>query len=79
MDVLKITIPQIDVQSNLFTTATLGTPKKWPLYRGGQSLEVFQSKMFLKLIWPDIVRPLLTGGHYLEVTVYTGLTVSKLR
>jgi hypothetical protein len=31
---------QQEVQSNLCTTATLGTPKKWPLFRGGRCLEV---------------------------------------
>ncbi len=33
------------VQSNLSTTTTLGTPKKWPLCTGGCSVEVFQSKL----------------------------------
>jgi hypothetical protein len=47
----------IIVQSNLCKTTTLGTPKKWPLYRGGRSLEVFQSKLVLKLIWPDLAWP----------------------
>ncbi len=56
----------INVQSNLSKTTTLGTPKKWPLYRGGRSVEGFQSK----LVWPQ-----LTGGHYSEVAVNTGLTV----
>ena len=52
------------VQSNLSTTATLGTPKKWPLYRVGRSLQVFQSKLVLKKAWPDLGWPLLTGGRY---------------
>ncbi len=52
-----------------------GGPKKWPLYRSGRSLEVFQSKLFLKLVWPDLFWPLLTDGHYSEVVVNTGLTV----
>ena len=65
----------IVLQSNLSTTATLGTPKKWPLYRGGRSVEGFQSKLVSKLAWPDFVRPLLTGGRCSEVAVYTGLTV----
>jgi hypothetical protein len=38
-------------------------------------LEVFQSKLVLKLVWPYSVWPLLTGGHYSEVAVNTGLTV----
>jgi hypothetical protein len=42
------------VHSNLSTTATLGTPKKWPLYIGGYSVEVFQSKLVSKLAWPDL-------------------------
>ncbi len=29
----------------------------------------------LKLVWPDFVWPLLTGGHYSEVVVNTGLIV----
>jgi hypothetical protein len=65
----------LPVQSNLSTTATLVTPKKWLLYRGGWSLEVFQSKLVLELVWPDLVWPLLTGGRYSEVAVSTGLTV----
>jgi hypothetical protein len=65
------------IQSNLSTTATLGTAKKWPLYRGGRSVEGFQSKLVSKLAWPDFVRPLLTGGRYSEVAVNTGLTDIK--
>jgi hypothetical protein len=65
----------LKLQSNLSTTATLGTSKKWPLYRGGRSVEGFQSKLVSKLEWPDFVRPLLTGGRYSEVAVNTGLTV----
>ncbi len=63
------------VQSNLSTTATLGTPKKWPLYRVGRSLQVFQSKLVLKVALRDLGWPLLTGGRYSEVAVNTGLTV----
>jgi hypothetical protein len=51
------------IQSNLFTTTTLSTHKKW-------SMEVFQSKLVLKLVWPS-----LKGGRFSEVAVYTGLTV----
>jgi hypothetical protein len=65
----------MQLQSNLSTTATLGTPKKWPLYRVGWSLQVFQSKLLLKVAWPDLGWPLLTGGRYSEVAVNTGLTV----
>jgi hypothetical protein len=64
-----------NIQSNLSTTATLGTAKKWRLYRDGRSVEGFQSKLVSKLAWPDFVRPLLTGGRYSEVAVNTGLTV----
>jgi hypothetical protein len=28
-----------------------------------------------KLVWRDLVWPLLTGGHYSDVAVQTGLTV----
>jgi len=35
-----------------------------------KSLEVFQSKLVLKSVWP-----LLTGGRYSEVVVKTGLIV----
>ncbi len=62
----------------LYTTATLGTPKKWPLYRGGRSVEGFQSKLVSKLAWPHFVRPLLTGGRLSEVAITTGLTVFQI-
>jgi hypothetical protein len=65
----------LSVQSNLSSTTTLGTPKKWRLYRGGQSLEGFQLKLVVELLWADLVWPLLTGGRYSEVAVSTGLTV----
>jgi hypothetical protein len=70
-----LTTSCIYVQSNLSTTATLGTPKKRPLYRGGRYLEGFQLKLVLELVYPDLVWPLLTGGRYSEVAVSTGLTV----
>ena len=66
-------------QSNLSTTTTLGTPKKWLLYRRCRFLEVFQSKLVLKLVWPDLVWSLLTGGRYSEVVINTGLTVVYTR
>jgi hypothetical protein len=68
----------LKVQSNLPTTATLGTPKKRPLYRGGRSLEGFQLKLVLELVRPDLFWPLLTGGRYLEVAVSTGLTLDEM-
>jgi hypothetical protein len=52
--------------SNLCTTTTLGTPKKRP------SLDGFQLKLVLELVWP-----LLTGGRYSEVAISTGLTVHQ--
>jgi hypothetical protein len=55
--------------------ATLGTPKKWSLFRVGRSLQVFQSKLVLKVAWPDLDWTLLTVGHYSEVAINTGLTV----
>ena len=56
-------------------TPPFGTPKKWPLYNGGCSLEVFQSKLLLKLVWLDLGWPLLTGRHCSEVVASTFLTV----
>ncbi len=67
------------IQSNLSTTATLGTPKQWPLYISGRSLKGFQSKLLLNLIWPALGWPLLAGGHCSEVAINTGLTVFRLQ
>jgi hypothetical protein len=41
----------------------------------GCSVEFFQSKLVLKLDWPDLVWLLLTRGGCSEVAVNTGLTV----
>jgi hypothetical protein len=52
-----------EVQSNLSTTATLGTPKKRPLFRGGRYPQF--SPIKLQLVW-DVWGsgwPLLTGGR----------------
>jgi len=49
------------------------------LYKGGLSLEGFQSTLLLNLIWPALGWPLLAGGHCSEVAVYTGLTVFHLK
>jgi hypothetical protein len=38
-------------------------------------LEGFQSKLVLKLFWPDFAWLLLAGGHCSEVDVNTGFTV----
>jgi hypothetical protein len=55
--------------------ATLGTPKKWPLFRGGRYSEVSPIKLVLFWeVWGS-GRLLLTGGRCLEVAVNTGLTV----
>jgi hypothetical protein len=54
--------------------ATLGTPKKQPLYRGGRYSEVPPiNPVFIWDVWGS-VWPMLTGGHCLEVVVNTGLT-----
>jgi hypothetical protein len=50
-------------------------PKNWPLYMGGRSVEVFQSKLVSMLAWPDLYWPLVTGGRCSQVAVNTGLTV----
>ncbi len=63
---------------NLCTTATLGTPKKWPLFRGGRYSEVPPIKLVLiSDVWGSDW-PLLTGGRCSEVVVNTGLTVLDL-
>ena len=58
-----------NIQSNLCTTATLGTPKKWPLLRGGR----YSKGPPIKLVWIwDAFGSgwlLLTGGRYSEVAV----------
>jgi hypothetical protein len=55
--------------------ATLGTPKKQPLFRGGR----YSEGPPIKLVWIwdvwGLGWPLLTGGYYSEVAVSTGLTV----
>ncbi len=64
-----------NLQSNLCTTATFGTPKKRPLFRGGHYSEVTPIKIVL--LW-DVWGsgwPLLTGGRCSEVAISTGLTV----
>jgi hypothetical protein len=35
--------------------------------------------LVLKVAWPDLGWPLLTGGRYSEVAVNTGLTVYRFR
>jgi hypothetical protein len=68
------------MQSNLCTTATLGTTKKWPLFRGWPLFRVWSKilgKVIVRLVGPlgDLGQLLLTGGHCSEVAVSTGLTV----
>ena len=60
------------------TRTTLGTSKKC-VVQGGRSLEVFQSKLVIKIVWPELGWSLLTGGSYSEVAVNTGLTVLNLQ
>jgi hypothetical protein len=63
------------IQSNLYTTATLGTPKKRPLFRGGRYSEFSPIKLQLVCdVWGS-GWPLLTGGRCSEVAVNTGLTI----
>ncbi len=76
---LLLPVAQKIVQSNLCTTATLGTPKKRPLYRGGRYSEVPPIKLVLIwYVWGSDW-PLLTGGRCSEVVVNTGLTVFPYR
>jgi len=71
--------PSMPWQSNLSTTTTLETPQKWPLYRGGRSLEVFQSKSVLKFVWPDLVWPLLTLGRCWQLAVVQRWPLTHVR
>ncbi len=43
--------------------------QSWPVFTG------FSIKIGIKVAWPDLGWPLLTGGRYSEVAVNTGLTV----
>ncbi len=51
------------VQTNLCTTASLETPKKWPLFRGGSCSEVPPIKLVLLWDFWGSGWPLLTGGR----------------
>ncbi len=58
--VLKKCLNLIDIQSNLCTAATPGTPFKWPLFRGGRYSEVApQNEIFLNFL---ILQALLDVG-----------------
>jgi hypothetical protein len=73
--VLKETEITNTLQSNLCTTAILGTPKKWPLLSCGCYSKVPPIKLVLILdVWGS-GWSLLTGGRCSEVVVNTGLTV----
>ena len=57
----------LSVQSNLCTTATLGTPKKWPLFRGWPLFKGW-SKILGKLI-VGLVEQGIWAGHCWQVAV----------
>ena len=63
----------INIQSNLFPTATLGTLKLRPLLPGGRCSKVGYTTQFV--IGPSNWWPLLPGGRYSEVAVSSGSTV----
>jgi hypothetical protein len=50
-------------QSNLTKSTTLGTPKKWLLYRTVNYLEIVQTNLAFKLVGPDFCPQLLRGGN----------------
>jgi hypothetical protein len=63
------------IQSNLCTTASLGTQKNWPLFKGGRYPGADREKLLYTLSGWGLGRSLLTGGRCSEVAVNTGLTV----
>ncbi len=68
------------VQSNLCTTASLGTQKNCPLFESGHYPGADREKLLYTWAGWGLGRSLLTGGRCLEVAVKTGLTVNvKLR
>jgi hypothetical protein len=66
---------EIDMQSNLCTTASLGTQKNWPLFENGHYPGADCEKLLYTLVGWGSGRSLLTGDRCLEVAVNTGLTV----
>jgi hypothetical protein len=72
----KLSCSMENIQSNLCTTATLGTWKTWPLCRG--LYEKDQWEVGFRVVVMPSDYPLLTGGRYSEVVVRTGLTVIQL-
>ncbi len=57
----------LQIQSNLCTTATLGTPKKWPLFRGWPLFRVW-SKILGNVIL-GLVRQGIRAGRCWQVAV----------
>jgi hypothetical protein len=64
---------QIPLQSNLWTTTTLGTSKLWPLLTDGPCSGVAYTIQFV--IGPSKWWPLWPGGRCSEVIIRSGLTV----
>jgi hypothetical protein len=69
---------EFSIQSNLNTTATLGTQKKWQLFRGGRYSEVPLIKLVLNWDACGSGWLLLTGGHcsrwlLTQVGLYTNI------
>ena len=72
ISVIKISFLIKNIQSNLCTTATLGTPKKWPLFRGWSKI---LSKLIVGLVGKRIkTGHYFTGGSCSEVAISIGLT-----
>jgi hypothetical protein len=65
----------LSIQSNLYTTASLGTQKNWPLFESGRYPGADREKLLYTLAGWGLGRSLLTGGRCSEVAVNTGLTV----
>jgi hypothetical protein len=63
------------LQSNLCTTASLGTQKNCPLFESGRYPGADHEKLLFTLAGWGLGRSLLTGGRCSEVAVNTGLTV----
>jgi hypothetical protein len=77
---LFLTVPlsmsvSLFVQSNLCTTASLGTQKNWPLFKSGRYPGADREKLTYALAGCGLGGSLLTVGLCLEVAVNTGLTV----
>jgi hypothetical protein len=67
---------ELNLQSNLCTTTTLGTQKEWPLLTGvtggrcSEVIYVIKASQGTKKWWS-----LWTGGRYSEMVVSSGLSV----